>query len=317
MAAKWRFVLLLTVVLLGSHSLEAKTSRVMNLNIPEEGTAQGEGFGFGLFLPFGIDGNVYRGRVYSTSTGDYLGNGRSLDRTDSAFGFNFDYQFGSDTDMVGTDLGLDITSYSVETNGFNLFSAATIKLNANLIVNFLKSEEIESDGIRRRDQFGFSFFIGPSLGLLIGDLEDLNGFRTIGLNVGVGLDIPMYEDLVQVAPSAWFDVNYHLGDEVQADLFQSTRSDQTDPTAVDGVVVRSHTLIPPYSFNLGADWIFTPLLQGRDGELFNNWRFSVGTYLTFPFAFNSIAADKPGDGLITDKDGMTYFTLSVQAAYFW
>jgi|GEM_PF-5811620 len=317
MAANWRFVLLLTLVILGSYSLEAKTSRIMNLNVPEEGTAEGTGFGIGLYVPIGLEGNVYRGRVYSTSNGDFLGNGRALDRSDSAFGINMDYQFGSDTDMVATDFGLDVTSYSVETNGFSLFSAATIQLNWNMNINFLKSEEIESDGIRRHNDWALSMIVGPSLGILMGDLSDLNGVRTIGLNVGVGFDIPMYEDLVQVAPSAWFEVNYHLGDEVQADIFDETRSDRTDPTALDGVVIRSHTLIPPYAFNLGADWVFTPLLQGRSGKLINNWRFSVGTYLTFPFSFNSIAADRPGDGLITDKDGMMYFTLSFQAAYFW
>lgn len=317
MAAHWRFVLLLTLVAFGSYGLEAKNNQVMNINVAEEGTAAGKGFGFGLFIPFGIDGSVYRGRVYSTSNGDFLGNGRELDRTDSAFGFNLDYQFGSDSDMVGTDLGLDVTSYSVETNGFNLFSASTIELSATMSVNFLKSEEIESDGIRRRDEFGFSMLIGPTAHLLVGDLEDLNGIRTVGLNIGVAFDIPMHDDIVQVAPAAFFEVNYHLSDEVQADIFDETRSDRTDPTALDGVVIRSHTLIPPYAFNLGADWVFTPLLEGRSGELYNNWRFSVGTYLTIPFAFNSIAADRPGAPLITDKDGMSYFTLSFQAAYFW
>ncbi len=323
----WQGSFALTLVFLfclflGSDLVAQSNSPVMNVNT-HGGKYKNGGVGVGLFMGLMNEGSLYRGEIYNDAGSFGIGNGdavdgKELDRSDSVQGISFDFQFGSNEETIGTDLGLDITSYSVESSGVKLFSANVVTFGADFLINFYKSEFLEIDGRRTRDGYGMSLIIGPKLKMLMGDLEDINGLASYGLDLGFAFDIPVHEDILQISPATWVEVNYHTTEDFQADLFVAT--DSGTPTGTlnfDGVVVRSHTLIPSFAWNLGLDAVLTPLFVGRQGNLINNWRFNLGLFATLPITFNAFAADLPGDPLKTDRDGSMYVTASFGVAYFW
>lgn len=325
MAGCWRFVAVALLAGVFCPALFAhRTSQAMNYNTHQGKFATG-GFGIDLFMAMPLQGELYRGKLVSTANGTFIGNNglNSIDRGEFTKGIGFDLQFGSNNDIVGTDVGLDIISYSVDSNGVNLFSATDFNLGFNFVINFYKSEFIEADGRRTRDDFNLSLLTGLQMHMLMGDLEDINGFAAAGMELGLAADFPVYKDLFQIAPAMWIEMNYHMSEDVQVDIFDLTRSnrtgpiDPTNPLTFDGVVVRQHTLIPSFLFNLGTDFVLTPLFVGKQGNLINKWRFNVGIYFNVPFAFNAFAADGPGAPLKTDNDGQTYATFTFGAAYFW
>ena len=299
--------------------------RAMNYNT-HEGKYESGGFGAGLILGFPLSGSIFRGGLVTPADGiPVLANqGAKLDRSDSAYGIGFDFQFGSNNDTIGTNVGLDLISHSVEATDANgllvtSFAETAVFLSFDFIINFYKSEFLEPDGRRTRDNFNLSLIVGPKIGMLTGDLADVGGLASFGLEFGLAADFPVHKDFFQVAPSLWFEFNYHMSADAESTVFNSTDTGLLAGGTGnnDGVLVRQHTIIPSWALNLGSDFIFTPLFVGQEGALINNWRFVGGLYFTVPFTFNAFAASAPGDPLYTEGDGAAFATIVFSASYFW
>lgn len=317
-------VLLAAGVVLGGSDLQAQRSgNILSLNT-HGGKYESGGFGMRLSTAMQLGGDIYSGRIVQTGSGPIIGNGIAHERTDSVFGVGFDWQTGTDSDTLSANFSLDLNSYTVD--GIDnagrsrfLFDATVFRFGVDFILNFYKSEEVEGNGRRERHGTGMSVFFGPNLSFLTGDLVDLNGFATIGMNVGVAFDYALNDEF-QIAPSAWLEMNYHMSGDAQRDIFNATDTGLTGPTqsaALDGLVVRTHTLVPPFIFNIGGDIAWTPAFVDEDNNIQNSWRFTLGAFFNAPFGFNTFAAEVPGDPLESDGDGSTYLTISLGVAYLW
>ena len=301
-----------------------RAAQVMNYNA-HEGKYETGGFGVGLMLGSMLSGDMFRAELITdVGGGGRLGDGAAISRTETVAGLSLAYQMGTDSDTVGTDLSLDFISHNVELTEAGTFgtisSVATVAfLGFDWVINFYKSEYIERDGRRTRDGFNFSLLIGPKLGFFFGDFSDLNGMSLLGIDLGLALDIPLKDDVIQLNPAMWFEMNYHFSDQVDVGTHDSTDTGLAagQGRSLDGVLVRTHNFVPPSVLNIGSDLVFTPLFVGERGNLVNAWRFNLGLYLTLPLAFNAFAADLPGDPLYTDKVRPTYVAFSFGASYFW
>lgn len=339
MSRTWLFSMVLAALAVtAGGALEAqRNNRLIDANTYGDKFSTG-GFGVSVSTALQIDGDLYRGTPVPTGTPGVstLGRGPTVKRDESVLGLGLNYQFGSSSDVMGANLYLSINSYSIDTvgptqlatglpapGGITTFAATTSRLGFNFIWNPVKSlnRNIIEGGEPAFDadpkqKFGFSMFFGPSLTLMSGDLNALNGLATLGIDVGVAFDIPLGDaNEFNLAPSTWLETNYHFSGDVQPSIFNST---ETRPLGVgnnDGVVVRSHTLIPPFAWNIGADFVWRP--RFGDNQENNRWRFAAGAYFNIPFAFNNFFAEDAGDAYKTDGDGASYLTLSLSFAYVW
>ncbi|MCA8938655.1 MAG: hypothetical protein KDB07_02510 [Planctomycetes bacterium] len=327
MTRKWlALVLLAAGVILGGSDLEAQRSgNVLSLNNHGNKYESG-GLGVRLSTGLAIGGDIYSGAIVNTSDGPIIGNGIAHERTESATGIGFDWQFGHNgaDSKSGTNISLDMTTYSVDGQdnaGVNrfLFDATVFRLGFDFIINFYQSENVGADGRRERENFGLSMFFGPKVSWFAGDLEDLNGLASIGMDIGFIAEYPLSNEW-QITPSAWFEVNYHMSGDAERSIFNATDTGLNGPTqsaALDGIVVRTHSVVPPYVLNFGGDIAWTPAFIGQDGNIINNWRFTLGAYLNLPLELETFAADAPGDPLRSDGDGSTYLTIALGASYLW
>lgn len=325
MTRKWlALVLLAAGVILGGSTLEAQRSgNILSLNNHGDKYESG-GIGVRLSTGLAIGGDIYSGAIVQTSDGPIIGNGTPHSRTESATGIGFDWQFGHESkdSKSGTNISLDMTSYSVDSEDAQgravfLYDATVFRLGFDFIIEFYESERKGADR-RERDNWGMSLFFGPHISWFSGDLDDLNGLATIGIDVGLSLEFPISNEW-QIAPSAWFELNYHMSGDAQRTIFNDTDTGLQAGTGaeLDGLVVRTHTVVAPINFNLGGDLAWTPSFIGRDGEIISNWRFTAGLFLNLPLEIDLFAADAPGDPLKNDGDGGTYVTLAFGASYLW
>jgi hypothetical protein len=324
-------------------ALEAqRTSRVIDTNTYGDKFSTG-GFGASLWTAMQLGGDLYRGTPVVTDPGiTTLGRGVNARRDEGVLGIGLNWQFGSSSDVMGAVAYFHANSYSIDTVGRTVpipgsvvggtqpgpgvtnFASTVSKFGFNVIWNPIKS--LERSTIDRGDplfdasktnRFGFSAFFGPNLSFMSGDLDDINGIAAFGIDFGVSFDIPLGEaNEFNLAPQFWIETNYHFTGDVQADIFNATAFDVNGtPFPPNGVVVRSHSLIPSFAWNLGADFVWRPRF-GENQEN-NHWRFGAGAYLNVPFAFNAFFAEDPGDAYKTDGDGAAYLTLSLSFAYVW
>lgn len=330
-------MVLAALVVAAGTALEAqRTSRVIDTNTYGDKFSTG-GFGVAVWTALQIDGDLYRGTPVPTDTPGVSALGRGVDvkRDEGVTGIGLNWQFGSSSEVMGVNAFLHINNYTIDTvaptsavtglpgAGVTSFSSTVSKFGFNIIWNPIKS--LERSTIDRgeplfdaskTERFGFSAFFGPNLSFLSGDLNDLNGVAALGFDFGVLFDIPLGDaNEFNLAPSFWFETNYHFSGDAQRSIFNST---ETRPTGVgqnNGVVVRSHTLVPSFAWNLGADFVWRP--RFGDNQENNHWRFAAGAYLNVPFAFNNFFAEDPGDAYKTDGDGSTYLTIALSFAYVW
>jgi len=330
-------MVLAALVVAAGTALEAqRTSRVIDTNTYGDKFSTG-GFGVAVWTALQIDGDLYRGTPVPTDTPGVSALGRGVDvkRDEGVTGIGLNWQFGSSSEVMGVNAFIHINNYTIDTvaptsavtglpgAGVTSFSSTVSKFGFNIIWNPIKS--LERSTIDRGDplfdaskteRFGFSAFFGPNLSFLSGDLNDLNGVAALGFDFGVLFDIPLGDaNEFNLAPSFWFETNYHFSGDAQRSIFNST---ETRPTGVgqnNGVVVRSHTLVPSFAWNLGADFVWRP--RFGDNQENNHWRFAAGAYLNVPFAFNNFFAEDPGDAYKTDGDGSTYLTIALSFAYVW
>lgn len=325
MAGKWCHAGLLVACALGAAMpiFAQGTPQIQNVNT--HGDKYGSGaFGASLFFAFDMESSFYRARRVQTSgSSAEFGEGAEVERSDNVAGLSLDWQFGSNSEMMGTNVGLKIATISANSRATNgsevkIFDETVATLGFDFVLNFYKSEQVEADGRRRREGVGVAAFFGPSLNFMFGDLDDIRQLAALGFDAGVMLDIPLVGDDLQLVPSAWLDVNFHRNGAVDTEIFVKTdrSADPSNPNN-DGIVVRSKTVLPPFIWNIGADLVYTPLFRGEDGSPINNWRFKAGVYYSQPFVFNGFQADKPSDPLNAENRGVTYVNVVLGISYVW
>ncbi|MCK6439937.1 MAG: hypothetical protein L6Q71_07020, partial [Planctomycetes bacterium] len=189
MSGRWMIALILGL-LTGSPIVSAQRSaQALNYNV-REGKHDVGGFGAGFLLGAMVAGDMYRAQVVSDiGGGGRLGDGTPLTRNETVAGISFEYQMGTDSDIAGTNLALDLVSHAVEITdpdptGFGTISkTATIaKFGFDWVFNFYKSEFVERDGRRSRSNFNLSMLLGIDLGFFLGDFDSLNGLSTVGFD---------------------------------------------------------------------------------------------------------------------------------------
>lgn len=325
MTRKWLALVLMAagVVLGGSDLLAQRSGNILSLNTHGDKYESG-GFGLRLSSSLKAGGDVYSGRIVQTVDGPIIGNGKAHERTESVYGLGLDWQFGTDSNKLSANVSFDLSSYSVDGTdnaGVSrfLFDATVFRLGVDFVLNFYRSEEVEGNGRRERHGTGMAMFFGPNVSFFTGDLVDLNGLATIGLNLGVAFDYALNDEW-QIAPSAWIEMNYHMSGDAERAIFNATDTGLNGPTqsaALDGIVIRTHSVLPPFIFNIGGDLAWTPAFVDEEGNIQNSWRFTAGAYFNAPFGFNTFAAEVPGDPLESDGDGSTYLTIVFGASYLW
>lgn len=330
--------------------------QVMNMNT-HEGKYSTGGFGFGIGFG-GAGGSSFRRERLSSQNVDGAleavfkkRNAQSMTRT--IFGADIDFQIGSDNDVIGTDFGIELYSTQVGTkatidvdnDAYEGISKNVTMLYAgfDFTINFYRSEFIESDGRRTRQDWGLALILGPRVGMMFGDFSDLNGFASVGLDVGLMADFPIpisgAEDLLSISPYLFFETNYRMGidgalidtnpasatagqevlnDNFDIGFYSDTQIDFTgDGLPDEGIAVRRHNFIPAYALNIGFDTNLTPIFVGRGGNLINNWRFHFSVVASMPVDLKFFMANYPGDGLWSDGEVPFTFTFTLGAAYFW
>ena len=343
--------------------------QVINPNTHEGKYATG-GVGFQLGIGSSFGGELHREGPGSQTIGGTLEAvfRRRFHQTSSrfAFGGKLSFQVGSDNDVIGTDFGLEFHNISLSTSGASKIgdqknfvitsgtdpvftgvkeSVTLLYLGFDFTINLYKSEFIETDGRRTRESWGLELLIGPKVSLMMGDFGDLNGFASVGLEVGLGADIPIpisgAEDLLSLSPFAYLETNYHMGvdaglvdtnptsptagrdvlnDNFDLGFYSKSQEDQNNDGVpdYDGIAIRRQDFIPSFLFNLGLTVNLTPIFVSRSGGLINNWRFWISTTVSVPLNVKFFAAGYVGDALWS-SDGfpnMT-FTLGFGAAYFF
>ncbi|MCC7510666.1 MAG: hypothetical protein IT464_14985 [Planctomycetes bacterium] len=366
----WLFLLMAASVSIFAAAANAqRLPQVLNMNTHEGKFATG---GVGLQIGFGTG---FGGELHREGPASKVVDGaleavfrRRFAQTHSRFvlGAKLDFQIGSDNDVIGTDFGIEFYNISISTSGSavsgtnNLTVApntdpvyrATSSSSASLIyfgfdftINFYKSEFIETDGRRTRNNWGLALIVGPKAGMLMGDFADLNGFATAGLDLGLMADFPIpipgAEDLLSISPYAIFEINYRFGvdtalvdsnpasptfgqdvlnDSFDLDYYSASQEDQ-DGNGLpdyDGIAIRRHNFIPAYQLSLGTTVNLTPIFISRSGGLINNWRFWMSATVSFPLGLNFIMANYVGDSLWgADELPTMSFTFSFGAAYFF
>lgn len=329
-------------------------SQVRNMNT-HEGKYSTGGFGFSAGVG-GAGGASFRREALSTSTVDggleaVFKKRQAQNQTRLIFGADIDFQIGSDNSVIGTDFGIEIYNFSLGTTATRSFdndafeniskSATLIYVGFDFTINLYESEFIETDGRRTREKWGMSLIFGPKVGLLFGDFSDINGFASIGLDIGLMFDFPIpvsgAEDLLSISPFAFLEANYRndvdgglidgnpasdtVGQEVLNDNFDLGFYGETDldgnPDTGDGIAVRRHAFIPAYQFNIGFDFNITPIFVSRSGGLINNWRFNFSVVGSAPLQVDFLFANYNGDSLQSSDEIPYTFTVSFGASYFW
>ncbi|MEE9311861.1 MAG: hypothetical protein V3V10_05545 [Planctomycetota bacterium] len=344
----WLTLSLMAVVTMFAAFVEAQRfPTVMNPNT-HEGKYSTGGIGLSLGGGIGIGDSLHRETAIGNADFSRFENSLELDRSTIIFGVAIDFQVGSDSDIVGVNFSLEMYSFSISSGDTLINSvitevshgATTMFLGGDFLINFLKSEFIETDGRRTREDFGLGMIVGLDAGLMFGDFEDLNGFASVGLNLGVIADIPIpisgAEDLLQISPFIMFEANYRLGvtneldtvdlansslrlvenNSFDGDFFLNT--DDSTTAVRDGIAIRRHNFIPAFQLSVGADVNLTPIFIGRAGNIINNWRFNLSVTASLPLKLNAFAADEAGDPLWAGS-GDTPFVAMVAfgAGYFW
>jgi hypothetical protein len=260
------------------------------------------------------------------------------------FGLGLDLQIGSNTDLIGTDFGLRLYNVSVSTTaaGEGFFSdidesATLLYAGFNFTLNFYKSEFLEADDRRTRQDWGLAMVFGPKVTWMAGDFSDLNGLSSFGLDIGLMADFPIpisgAEDLLTISPYLWFEMNYRLavgngidnsttsesGDEAINANFDVGFFNRTSTVRDDnsGLAVRRHNFIPAYAINLGTDVNLTPIFMSRSGGTIHNWQFKGSLIITVPLDLQFFAADHSGDALASDGEYPVHFTISFGASYWF
>ena len=366
----WLAFMLMAAAAVFSAGVSAQRfSPVANPNTHEGKYASGGvGFTFGFAPSFG--GQLHREGPGSKTIGGkqeaVFRRRFSQSHSRLGLGGKFDFQFGADNDVVGTNFALEFhninlsTSGSVQSPGQELFvispgtnpvflggneSITVLYFGFNLVVNFFRSEFLETDGRRTREDWGLSLIVGPKLGLMTGDLGDLNGLASFGFQIGMVADVPMplegAEDLMSFTPFMYLEANYKLdvdggltdtspisptaGQEVLNDNFDlgfyAKSQEDLDGNGVpdyDGIALRRHDFIPSWTINLGTTFNLTPIFVSRSGGLINNWRFWASTTITIPMNLPLFAAEYVGDAMwASDGFPTLTFTIGFGAAYFF
>ncbi len=365
---------LLMAALVGSFAAIAHAQRfpqILNLNTREGKYDVG---GVGLQIGGGYGLNMGAGELHREGIGSKVidGNLEAIFKRRFAqthrrivFGAKLDFQIGSDNNVVGTNFYLEFQQFSINTSGASesgvsgividpgtnpVFtgaaeSASVAYFGFDLIINFLRSEFVETDGRRTRDHWGLALTVGPRLSMMMGDFSDLNGLSSIGANVGLIADLPIplsgAEDLLSLSPYFVFEGNYRLevdtgqvddvtgsptlGQEVINDSFDvgfygksQEDLDLNNVADYDGIAIRRHNFIPAWQLTLGTTVNLTPIFIGRSGKLVNNWRFWGSLNISVPLALGIFASQYPGDAM-WGQDEMPFLTvtLSVGASYFF
>ncbi|MDC1143122.1 hypothetical protein OAU50_08520 [Planctomycetota bacterium] len=354
----WLTLSLMATVSLFAAFVEAQRfPTVMNMNTHEGKYSTG---GIGLTVGGGgSGGSSFRREELGTKVIDgalesVFKKRDSQNRTTQLFGAAIDFQVGSDNDTVGTNFFLEIYNFGLGTSATNDIdndafeavnhSATVMYFGADFIINFWKSEFIETDGRRTRENFGLGLLVGADAGMMFGDFTDLNGFASIGLNIGIVADVPIpipgAEDLIQISPYMVLEANYRMnvdggvidntggsptiGQEVLNDNFDTGFYTTTQAeaaargVAVGGIAVRRHNFIPAYQLAIGFDANITPIFIGRSGNIINNWRFNLSMSFSSPVKADFFAANYVGDSLWTSTEEIPMMVMiSVGAAYFW
>lgn len=341
-------------VLLASTVDAQRWSQVRNMNT-HEGKFSTGGFGFSLGVG-GAGGASFRRESLSSENVDggleaVFKKNNAQNQTRTIFGADIDFQIGSDNSVIGTNFGIEIYNFMLGTTALvdddpdafeNISESATlIYLGFDFTINFYKSEFIESDGRRTRQNWGLSMILGPKVGMLFGDFSDLNGFSSIGLDVGLMADFPIpisgAEDLLSISPFAFVEVNYRMdvdgglvdgdpasptfGQDVLNDNFDLGFYERTDLdgnlATGDGIAVRRHAFIPAYQFNIGFDFNLTPIFVSRSGGLINNWRFNFSVVASVPMRVEFLFSNYNGDALFSQNEIPFTYTFAFGASYFW
>lgn len=365
----WLFVLAaIGASVFAASSYAQRLPQVLNMNTHEGKFAVG---GVGLQIGFGtgIGGEIHREGPSTKIVDGALESvfRRRFSQSVSRFvaAAKLDFQIGSDNDVIGTDFGIELYNFSLSTSSASevgennitrpagtdpvflgmSHSATMIYFGFDFTINFYKSEFIETDGRRTRNNWGLALLVGPKAGMLMGDFSDLNGFATAGLDLGLMADFPIpipgAEDLLSVSPYALFEVNYRfavdtalvdsnpasptfgqdvLNDNFDLGFYSESQEDQNNDGLpdYDGIAIRRHNFIPAYQFTLGTTVNLTPIFISRSGGLINNWRFWISLNASFPLGLNFIMANYVGDSLWgTDELPQMSFTMSFGAAYFF
>lgn len=353
----WLTLTLMAALSLFSAFVEAQRfPTVMNTNTHEGKYSSG---GVGLTLGVGAaGGSVFRRETLGTKIVDgaeeaVFKKRDSQSRTTTIFGLAIDFQVGSDSDIVGTNFSIEIYNFGLGTDstveadvdayeGID-HSATVMYIGADFIIDFWKSEFIETDGRRTREDFALGMIVGFDVGMMFGDFSDLNGFASVGLNIGVIADIPIpftgAEDLLQLSPYLMLEANYRmdvdggvvsniagatLNNEVINDNFDTGFYTTTENEAaargltVGGIAVRRSNFIPAYQLAVGVDANVTPIFIGRSGDIINNWRFNLSMSISTPVKIDIMAADFVGDAMWTSTEEIPIILMiSIGAAYFW
>jgi hypothetical protein len=283
-----------------------------------------------------------------------------------AFGLRADLQLGSDNDLLATLFGLEVTSISIGTASSTATtyqedyfpaafdpedavaldiseSAMLLSAGVRFLFNFRKSEFIEADGRRTRDDWGLSLVVGPKVTLLTGSFEGINGLAGIGGDIGVVGDIPIKltgkEDLFSVSPYFLLEINLRPGiDGGQVDdnpesptfggLYVNDNFDFPfwDRTGEDldgdglpdihGIAIRRQDFVPAAQITLGATANLTPAFVSRTGVLSNSWRFTGGLGFSIPFGL-PFGSSYPGDTFWQADEIPLHMVISFGASYFW
>lgn len=366
----WLAFLLMAAATVFSATVSAQRfPQVINPNTHEGKFSNGGvGFAFGFAPSFG--GELHREGPGSQVVGGNLEAmfKRRFTQTQSrmSFGGKLDFQIGSDNDVVGTDFGLEFqninlsTASSVQSAGQELFviapgtnpvflggdeSITVLYFGFDLTVNFFRSEFLETDGRRTRQDWGLALALGPKIGMMSGDLGDLNGFSSIGFEIGLVADVPVpldgAEDLISFSPFFYLESNFHMpidggltdtspvsptaGKDMLNDNFDlgfyAKSQEDLDGNGVpdyDGIALRRHDFIPTWTMNLGTTFNLTPIFVSRSGSLINNWRFTASLTMTIPINLPLFAAEYVGDAMWS-SDGFPTMTLTIGfgAAYFF
>ncbi|MCA8914087.1 MAG: hypothetical protein KDB90_01645 [Planctomycetes bacterium] len=348
--------LLAAVTVLASTVEAQRFPQVMNMNT-HEGKYSTGGFGIGLGYGGALASSFRREGISSRNVGGSLEavfkkrNAQNMTR--NIFGADIDFQIGSDNNVIGTDIGIEIYSMSIGTgatldvdnDAFESINESVTLMYAgfDFTINLYDSEFIETDGRRTRDNWGLAIIVGPKIGMLFGDFSDINGLASIGLDFGLMADFPIgipgAEDLLSISPFMFFEANYHLdvdgsqidpnpasptfGQDVINDNFDLgfyQRSQDVNGDGVNdfiGIAVRRHNFIPSYQLNIGTDINLTPIFVSRSGSLINNWRFHMSLVASMPLRLNFFAADYNGAALWSQGEIPVTWTISFGAAYFF
>ena len=368
----WLFLLMAAVAgVFASATYAQRFPQIMNLNTHgDKYDTGGVGFqiGGGYSMNFGL-GELHRegpgtkvvdGNLEAAFTRRFAQTHRRI-----VFGAKLDFQIGSDNDVVGTSFNLEFYQFNISTanaaesgtSGIVIDpgtdpvytgaeeSASVIYFGFDLIINFYKSEYLEVDGRRTRDNWGLALIVGPKVSMMMGDFGDLNGISSYGMDFGLVADVPIpldgAEDLLSVSPYIVFEANYRtevdtglvdenpasptFGNDVINDSFDLGFYDESQEDLdanglpdYDGIAIRRHNFIPAWAVTLGTTVNLTPIFISRSGGIINNWRFWGSFGISVPLGLNFLFAEYPGDAMWgADEIPRFNFTLSVGASYFF